>query len=60
MAETDNALREFGKGTLALCEVLHRDTPLDDRELLSIDNHIQVLQIAYFQWKKRQKKDTTW
>ncbi len=53
--ETDNTLREFGKCTLALCDVLHGDTSLDTMELLFIDNHIQVLQMAYLQWKRKHK-----
>jgi hypothetical protein len=55
--ETDNTLKEFGKCCLALCEVLHSDKPLDEMELLFIDNHLQVLHMAYHQWKRRQKVD---
>ncbi len=51
--EIDNTLKEFGKCTLALCEVLHEDTSLDHLETLFIENHIQVLQMAYLQWKRR-------
>ena len=51
--ETDKTLKEFGKCCLALCEVLHMDKPLDGMELLFIDNHIQVLHMAYHQLKKR-------
>jgi hypothetical protein len=56
--ETDKTLKEFGKCCLALCEVLHRDKPLDEMELLFIDNHIQVLHMAYHQWKKRHKPNS--
>lgn len=51
----DNTLKEFGKCTLALCDVLHGDTSLDHLELLFIENHIQVLQMAYLQWKRKHK-----
>jgi hypothetical protein len=51
----DNTLKEFGKCTLALCEVLHGDTPLDHIETLFIENHIQVLQMAYLHWKRKNK-----
>jgi hypothetical protein len=44
---------EFGKCTLALCDVLHGDPSLDHVEVLFIENHIQVLQMAYLQWKRR-------
>ena len=55
--ETDKTLKEFGKCCLALCEVLHGDKPLDQMELLFIDNHLQVLQMAYHQWKRKHKPD---
>ena len=51
----DNTLMQFGKCTLALCDVLHEDTSLDHLEQLFIDNHIQVLQMAYLQWKRKHK-----
>jgi hypothetical protein len=53
--EIDDTLREFGKCTLALCDMLHGDKPLGHIELLFIDNHIQVLQMAYLQWKRKNK-----
>ena len=55
--ETAKTLREFGKCCLALCQVLHRDRQLDEMELLFIDNHLQVLQMEYHQWKRKQEKD---
>jgi hypothetical protein len=53
--ETDQTVKEFGQCALALCEVLHRDRPLDEMESLFIDNHIQVLEMAYSQWKRKNK-----
>ena len=50
--EIDNKLKEFGNCTLALCDVLRGDTSLDHMEILFIDNHIQVLRMAYHQWKR--------
>jgi hypothetical protein len=55
--ETEKTLTAFGNCCLALCEVLHSDKPLNEMELLFIDNHIQVLHMAYYQWKKRHKSD---
>ena len=55
--ETDKTLKEFRKCCLVLCEVLHSDKPLDEMELLFIDNHLQVLHMAYHQWKKKHKTD---
>ena len=53
--DVDRTLKEFGKCTLALCDVLHGDEPLDNMAVLFIDNHIQVLQMAYSQWKRKHK-----
>jgi len=53
--EIDNTLKEFGNCTLALCDVLHGDASLDHMEILFIDNHIQVLRMAYHQWKRKHK-----
>jgi len=51
--ETDNTLREFGKYAVALREVLYQDRPLDESEFLFIDNHFQVLEMAYLRWKRK-------
>ena len=51
--ETDNTLREFGKCAVALREVLYQDRPLDETEFRFIDNHFQLLQMAYFRWKRK-------
>ena len=53
--EIDHILKEFAKCTLALCDVLHREPPLDAMERLFIDNHIQVLQMVYLQWNRKNK-----
>ena len=53
---TDKTLKEFSQCCMALCEVLHSDKPLDEMELLFIDNHLQVLQMAYAQWKRKARK----
>jgi len=51
--EADNTLRKFRKCAEALREVLHQDRPLDEPEFRLIDNHFQVLQMAYFRWKRK-------
>ena len=55
-SSTDRTLKEFSKCCMALCEVLHSDKALDEMELLFIDNHLQVLQMAYQQWKRKARK----
>ena len=54
-SETDKTLKEFGRCCLAMCEILHSEKPLDEMELLFIDNHLQVLHMAYHQWKRNRK-----
>ncbi|MEO6112539.1 MAG: hypothetical protein ABIQ24_12045 [Nitrospiraceae bacterium] len=51
--ETDNPLREFGKCAVALRHVLHQDRALNEVEFHFIDNHFQVLEMAYFRWKRK-------
>ncbi len=57
--ETDNTLREFGKCAVALRNVLHQDRALNEVELLYIENHFQVLQMAYLRWKRKHKGVST-
>jgi hypothetical protein len=51
--ETDNTLREFGKCAEALRNVLYQDRPLNGAEFVFIDNHFQVLEMAYLRWKRK-------
>ena len=51
--ETDYTLKEFGKCAVALRNVLHQDRSLKEVELLFIENHFQVLQMAYLRWKRK-------
>jgi hypothetical protein len=51
--ETDNTLREFGKCAVALRDVLYQDRSLTEAEFLFMDNHFQVLQMAYLRWKRK-------
>jgi hypothetical protein len=53
--ETDNRLREFGKCAVALRNMLHQDGSLKEVELLFIENHFQVLQMAYLRWKRKHR-----
>ena len=51
--ETDDTLREFGKCAVALRNVLYQDGALSMTEVHFIDNHFQVLQMAYLRWKRK-------
>ena len=46
-------LREFGKGAIALCDVMDQGKSLTDMELLFLENHFQVVQMAYVRWKRK-------
>jgi hypothetical protein len=45
--ETDDTLREFGKCAVSSRHVLYQDRPLNTIEFNFMDNHFQVLQMAY-------------
>ena len=51
--ETDDTLREFGKCAVTLRNVLYQDRALQTMELHFIDNHFQVLQMAYLRSKRK-------
>jgi hypothetical protein len=51
--ETDNPLKEFAKCAVALRHVLYQDRPLNEVEFLFIENHFQVLEMAYLRWKRK-------
>lgn len=53
--ETDLMLREFGKCAVALRNVLYQDRSLNEVEFLFIENHFQVVQMAYFRWKRKHR-----
>ena len=51
--EMTTTLRAFGKSTVALCDVMDQGRSLTDMELLFIENHFQVIQMAYLRWKRK-------
>jgi hypothetical protein len=53
--ETDHTLREFGKCAVALRNVLYQDRSLNEVEMLFIENHFQVVQMAYLRWKRKHR-----
>jgi hypothetical protein len=57
--ETDNTLREFGKCAVAMRNVLYQDRSLNEVELLFIENHFQILQMAYLRWKRKHSEIPT-
>jgi hypothetical protein len=51
--ERDNTLSEFGRCAVTLRNVLYQDRSLDEAEFSFMDNHFQVLQMAYLRWKRK-------
>ena len=48
-------LREFGRSVVALRSLMDQDRSLTDMELLFIENHFQVIQMAYLRWKRKHR-----
>jgi hypothetical protein len=46
-------LRNFYVATQNLREAMESDLPLDDLDLLSLENYIALLQITCTEWKRR-------
>jgi hypothetical protein len=46
-------LRNFHVATQNLREAMESDVPLDDLDLLSLENYIALLQITCTEWKRR-------
>ena len=53
--EMANILREFGKSVVALRHMMDQDRSLTDMEVLFIENHFQVIQMAYLRWKRKHR-----
>ena len=51
--ETDNPRKEFARCAVALRHVLYQDRALNEVEFLFIENHFQVLEMAYLRWKRK-------
>ena len=51
--ELTTRLREFGTSVVALCELLDQGRSLTDMDVLFLENHFQVIQMAYLRWKRK-------
>ena len=52
-------LRNFYVATQNLREAMERDVPLDDFDLISLENYIALLQITSSEWKRRNFTERT-
>lgn len=53
--EMANTLKAFGKSVVALRDLMDQDRSFTDMELLFIENHFQVIQMAYLRWKRKHR-----
>ncbi|MEP6959562.1 MAG: hypothetical protein ABI980_12600 [Nitrospirota bacterium] len=53
--DADNNLREFGKCAVALRDALYQDRSLTAMEFHFMDNHFQVVEMAYLRWKRNHR-----
>lgn len=53
MVKHSPVLAEFEKSIKALAQLLNRDPDLDDEDRVSIENHLQIVQMAYTVWTHR-------
>lgn len=51
--DTEERLRVFAKYAVALRNVLYEDKPLNEMEIVFIENHFQVLEMAFLRWKRQ-------
>lgn len=51
----DRMLKKFGRCVLSLRNAFDEGVVLDDMELLLIENHFYVLQMAYLRWKRKHR-----
>ena len=49
-----NSLKRFAECAIAMRSILHQDGEVGEAEFAFMDNHFQVLEMAYFRWKQKQ------
>jgi hypothetical protein len=50
----DPVLLHFGKSSIALAELLEQNPSFGPVEQMLIENHLHILHMAYYAWKRRQ------
>jgi hypothetical protein len=51
----DDVLHKFGQSASVLRDVLYDDAALDEEEFVFIDQHFQMLTMAYLRWKRKHR-----
>lgn len=50
-----DSLQRFAECAVAMRNILHQDADLSDPEFRFIENHFQVLEMAYLRWKRKHR-----
>jgi hypothetical protein len=53
----DPVLLLFGKSSMALVELLEQNPSFGPVEQMLIENHLHILHMAYYSWKRRQNPE---
>ena len=51
--ERNSILKEFGQRAVVLRTMLYQDRSLSEVEFFFMDNHFQLLEMAYLRWKRK-------
>ena len=51
--DESNSLKRFAECAVAMRNILHQDGEVGEAEFAFMDNHFQVLEMAYFRWKQK-------
>jgi len=54
-SHAESALRDFSRYVVALRTIFYQDRLLTRVEFLFMEKHMQVLQMAYLRWKRKQE-----
>jgi hypothetical protein len=52
--DESNSLKRFAECAVAMRNILQQDGEVGEAEFAFMDNHFQVLEMAYFRWKQKQ------
>jgi hypothetical protein len=51
--DESNSLNRFAECAVAMRNILQQDGEVGEAEFAFMDNHFQVLEMAYFRWKQK-------
>ena len=54
-SDENNSLKRFAECAVTMRNILQQDVEIGEAEFAFMDNHFQVLEMAYFRWKQKQR-----